>query len=251
MYARGIRTVINFARKNGIIKESQYPFGIDKYEIPTGESRKLALTLQQIGKIVNFSDGAETTKLYRDLWFFSYLANGINFNDMLRLKYINIMDGEICWYRQKTINTRRNKKYIQAYLTPEMKDIIKRWGNKPDSDNYIFPFLKNGMTPEREKQVISDIVRRVNRKMKYIGIQTGTGRISTYTARHSFATILKRSGANVSYISESLGHSDIKTTENYLARFEQSERAKNAAFLTNFSSTEDPKSEADKGKPQE
>jgi integrase len=56
----------------------------------------------------------------------------------------------------------------------------------------------------------------------------------TYVARHSYATVLKRSGANISYISESLGHSNLKTTENYLASFEKEERIKNAAFLTNF-----------------
>ena len=61
-----------------------------------------------------------------------------------------------------------------------------------------------------------------------------TSGISTYTARHSFASVLKRSGANIAYISESLGHSDLKTTENYLASFEKEERVKNAAFLTNF-----------------
>ena len=55
--------------------------------------------------------------------------------------------------------------------------------------------------------------------------------ISTYTARHSYATVMKRSGANIAFISESLGHSDLRTTENYLKSFEQEERAKNASKL--------------------
>jgi len=46
--------------------------------------------------------------------------------------------------------------------------------------------------------------------------------------------VLKRSGSNIAYISESLGHNDLKTTENYLASFEKEERIKNASFLTNF-----------------
>jgi site-specific recombinase XerD len=58
--------------------------------------------------------------------------------------------------------------------------------------------------------------------------------VITHTARHSYATVLKRSGANISYISESLGHSNLKTTENYLASFEKEERIKNVAFLMNF-----------------
>ena len=71
--------------------------------------------------------------------------------------------------------------------------------------------------------------------MKLIGKNLDIGRITTYTARHSFATVLKRSGANIAYISESLGHNDLKTTESYLASFEKDERIKNAALLTNFS----------------
>jgi integrase/recombinase XerD len=238
MYIRGIRAIINAAKEKGIVKEFSYPFGKNKYEIPTGESRKLALTVQQVGTVVNFTDGNPVTEKYRDLWYFSYLANGMNFSDILRLKYSDIIDGDIVWYRQKTLHTNRHKKPIQAFLTPEMQTIIKRWGNEVAPDNFIFPYFKDGIEPEREIKVIADVVRRVNRRMKYIGEQTGAGKISTYTARHSFATVLKRSGANVAYISESLGHADIKTTESYLAKFEQSERVKNAALLTDFKTIE-------------
>ena len=73
-----------------------------------------------------------------------------------------------------------------------------------------------------------------NQHIKTIGIALGIEGISTYTTRHSFASVLKRSGANIAYISESLGHSDLRTTENYLASFEREERIKNAALLTNF-----------------
>lgn len=238
MYLRGIRAIVNTAKEKGIVKDSNYPFGKNKYEIPTGEGRKLALIVQQIGIIMNYTDGNPVTEKYRDLWVFSYLGNGMNFSDMLRLKYSNIIDGDIVWYRQKTLHTNRHKKPIRAFITPEMQAIIKRWGIVATGDNYIFPYLTDEMNPKRQMQVVADIVRRVNRKMKYIGEQTKTGKISTYTARHSFATVLKRSGANIAFISESLGHSDLLTTSNYLASFEQSERAKNAAFLTNFKTNE-------------
>ena len=70
--------------------------------------------------------------------------------------------------------------------------------------------------------------------MKLIGEALSIGNITTYTARHSFATVLKRGGANIAYISESLGHSDLKTTEAYLASFDREEREKNANLLTQF-----------------
>lgn len=74
------------------------------------------------------------------------------------------------------------------------------------------------------------LTRAINKRMQEVGEQLGIGNISTYTARHSFATVLKRAGANIAYISESLGHQDLKTTENYLASFEREEREKNAAI---------------------
>jgi len=235
MYCRAIRCIINEAKRAGIIKENQYPFGNGKYEIPTGTGRKLALTLQQIKSVANYTDGKETTEKYRDMWFFSYLCNGINFADMLTLKFSNIQNGEICFLRAKTVRTSRVKKEVCAVLTPEMKAIIKKWGNKSQKpDDYIFGYLTGKETPFKEKDVIKATTKQCNKRLKKIGAKLGIGKVSTYTARHSYATVLKRSGANIAYISESLGHNDLKTTENYLASFEKEERVKNASFLTNF-----------------
>lgn len=151
------------------------------------------------------------------------------------MKFSNIDGDEIHFYRSKTIHTSREKKEIEALLTLEMKRIIERWGN-PDknSNNYVFPFLDGYNTSLEQKRRIQDVTRRINKRLKMIGDALGISGISTYTARHSFASVLKRSGANIAYISESLGHSDLKTTENYLASFEKEERIKNAKLLTDF-----------------
>jgi integrase len=235
MYLRSMRAIFNEVKSVGIIKEAQYPFGKGKYEIPVGKGRKMALSLQQIKQIVTYTDGAEATEHYRDLWFFSYLCNGINVNDLIRLKYSNIDGDELHFYRSKTLHTSREKKEIEALITPEMRRIIDRWGNPDRSpNNYIFPFLDGYNTPIEQKKRTQDVTRRINKRLKMIGDKLGISGISTYTARHSYASVLKRSGANIAYISESLGHSDLKTTENYLASFEKEERVKNAAFLTNF-----------------
>lgn len=235
MHSRAIRTMMNEAKKGGIIKINQYPFGKGKYEIPTSESRKMALTLQQIKQVISYTDGNEATERYRDLWFFSYLCNGINFTDMLQLRYSNIHNGEIAFRRAKTIRTSKVKKELYAMVTPEMQGIIKKWGNKDKKpDSYIFPYFKGNETPTEISNITKEVIRRCNKKLKVISTALGIDHISTYTARHSYATVLKRSGANIAYISESLGHSDLKTTENYLASFEREEREKNAKLLTNF-----------------
>ena len=75
----------------------------------------------------------------------------------------------------------------------------------------------------------------INKYIGQIAEKIGiTHKITSYTARHSFATVLKRSGASIEFISESLGHSNLQTTENYLADFEIEEKRKWAKELTKF-----------------
>lgn len=153
----------------------------------------------------------------------------------MKLKYNNISDGEIHFVRQKTEFTTKTRKEISVVITQPMQTIIDRWGNTPATPNtYIFPVLDGSEDAIRRKQKTQYFTRAFNRRMAEVGERLNIGRISTYTARHSFATVLKRSGANISYISESLGHQDLKTTENYLASFEKEERTKWAEILTKF-----------------
>ena len=234
-YFRNLKCIMNMARKDGIIKESQYPFGKGKYEVPSGSGRKLALTLEQIKKLITYTDGTKATEMYRDLWFFSYLCNGINFMDLLFLQYSNIVDGEICFIRSKTSRTTKHSKEIRATITPEMWDIIHKWGNPNISpQTYIFKYAKGNEDAFEKIKLVRRIVTKCNRKLKKIAQGTGIAQLTTYTARHSFATVLKRGGAKTSYISESLGHSNLTVTENYLACFEKEERIRNARLLTNF-----------------
>ncbi len=234
IHLRTLRAILNEARRSGIIKESQYPFGRGRYEIQTGEGRKLALTLDQIGKIAHYEDGSDATAKCRDYWMFLYLCNGINMADFVKLKYGDIVNGELCFVRQKTERTTRTRKEIHVIVSEPMQKIIDRRGNVPEPDNYIFPVLTGNETALEQKRKTQYLTRAINKRMAMIGKALDIGHISTYTARHSFATVLKRSGVNIAYISESLGHQDLKTTENYLASFEREEREKNAELLTNF-----------------
>lgn len=234
-YFRNLKCILNIARKDGVIKESQYPFGKGKYEIPTGCGRKLALNLEQIKKIITYTDDTRKTEMYRDLWFFSYLCNGINFRDLLYLKYSNIINGEICFIRAKTARNTKHSKLIHAVITPEMRKIIDKWGTSPASlENYIFPFATGNEDPFEKVKLVREVITECNQILSKISSQTGIPRITTYSARHSFATVLKRSGVNIAYISESLGHSNLAITENYLASFEAEERKKNSVLLTLF-----------------
>ena len=59
-------------------------------------------------------------------------------------------------------------------------------------------------------------------------------KVSTYWARHSFSTMALNSGANVEFISESLGHSDIKTTKRYLNGFDDENKQDVINKITDF-----------------
>ena len=234
IHLRHLRAILNDAKRAGIIKEAQYPFGRGRYEIQAGEGRKMALTLEQIGQIARYEDGSQATAKYRDYWLFLYLCNGINVADFVKLKYRDIVNGKICYVRQKTEHTTKTRKEIRVVVTEPMQAIIDRWGNNPAPDNFVFPILTGIENATMQKRKTQYLTRAINKRLAAVGHELGIDHISTYVARHSFATVLKRSGANIAYISESLGHQDLKTTENYLASFEREERQKNAELLTKF-----------------
>ena len=88
---------------------------------------------------------------------------------------------------------------------------------------YIFPIL-NTKTHVTASQIANRIKKKakvVNKDLKEIaGAAKIDFNITTYVARHTYATIMKRSGASTSVISESLGHDSEKTTQIYLDSFE-------------------------------
>lgn len=71
--------------------------------------------------------------------------------------------------------------------------------------------------------------------MKRIAGEIGIDKnLTTYVARHSFSTVLKRSGVSTEYISEALGHSSLATTQSYLDSFEDETKKQYANLLTKF-----------------
>lgn len=232
IYMKTLQSVFNKALEDGAIKEGTYPFGKCRYRIPGGESRKLALSKEQIESIRSWS-GNHETEYWRDLWLFSYLCNGINFRDMLFLKYKNIKDGEIAFIREKTRHATKGAKVIRAALTPLMKDIMARSGNGADgeSENFIFRHAKGKESPLEIAAIVRKAIASCNAAMKSLAKELGIPPFSTYAARHSFATILKRSGTDITYIAESLGHSSITMTERYLSGYGKEDRCEYAKIL--------------------
>jgi integrase/recombinase XerD len=237
IYLRCLRYLFNQAIKEGIAKQEDYPFGKGRYEIPQPQNIKKAMKLAEIEKIYKYQPETDVPEnIYKDLWIFSYLCNGMNIKDLCWLKYSNIQGDHIYFRRAKTINTNRNSRPIDIILTDKVQQIIDRWGNKPvHPDSFIFPILNNEQSPEKKHAVVAQTVQMINVYINRVAAKVGIEhRITTYTARHSFATVLKRSGVNVTFISDALGHTDIKTTENYLDSFEDEQKKEIAKKLTDW-----------------
>lgn len=237
IYLRQLRAIFNEAIAAGNVSKELYPFGRRRYQIPAGRNTKKALSIKDVSKLFSHTPSTPSEGRYFALWKFSYLCNGMNIKDVLRLKYRNIQGDNIIFVREKTKNTTRsNSKTIQVYFRPEAKSIVEQLGAEPiEPDNFIFPYLWKGIDPKRELEIKRQVIKNVNKYARRIGEKLRIEKdITTYTARHSYATILKHSNASIEYISESLGHSDLRTTESYLDSFEDDVRREYSDMLVNF-----------------
>jgi len=234
IYLRHLRSVYNKAVDAGIIDKNHYPFGKNKYQIKAPRNIKKALTLEQIKRIVNYDvNEGSTQHLARDIWLFSYYCSGMNIKDILNLKFKNIQKDVIQFERQKTSSTDQNPKPIIVSLIPEAEIILNRWKKKKrGEEDYVFPFINKSMSQDERLKAKHQFIKTINKYMKRIGTDIGYDKpLTTYAARHSYATILKRSGAPLGFISESLGHKSLQTTEAYLDSFEDETRWKYAEML--------------------
>lgn len=221
MYVRTLRTILNIAKSDGVIGDDDYPFGARKYVVPSGKNVKKALNKVDIQKIFEYStEYGSNMDMAKDFWLFSYLCNGINMTDIAYLRWRDLSKTTIIFERRKTKNTNRsNLKKIVAIRNEKISSVIKKWGRANKSpDNHIFEILEKKDTAERQKAKILQFTKVVNKWMKRIGKDLKFDLpLTTYVARHSFATALVHSGAPLSVTKELLGHSNALTTENYIA----------------------------------
>ena len=232
IYVRNVRVLFNIATKIHQIK-AEYPFTLHKPK--SSDGRKIALTAYQISLIANYKTKHPQEQFYRDIFMFSFLGCGMNMSDIARLKYSNIVDGEISFVREKTKNKEIREEKLHVPITKNMQTIIERFGNKAIGfDSYIFPILKAEWTEERKFAEVKQLIKQVNKYVRRIALLVGVKEnISSYVARHSWATIAKNSGASVEFLSEALGHSSVKVTQGYLKNFEKSTREKHSEKMEN------------------
>ena len=203
-YLRTLRNDYNIAVDEGLTDDKQ-PFikvytGVDK-------TIKRAIGIDEIRAIKRLNlRGNISLEMARDILMFSFYMRGMSFVDMAYLNKKNLQGSRIVYCRKKT------GQQLSIEVSPEAKDII----DKCSSDSqYILPIIKteNGDVRRQCKNAIT----MVNRNLKKIGAMVGlTDSLTTYVMRHSWATIARNKGVEISVISEGLGHDNEATTQIYL-----------------------------------
>ena len=210
---RHLRVIYNFAIEEKIVKSEYYPFNSFKVSKLSQTTAKRSIQKGEILSVLNYQGQTPLECLAIDLFTFSYLAAGINFGDIARLTKYNILENRLIYIRKKT------QKQIKVSLQEQAIKLIQKY-SMPDNP-YLFPILSNFHKTEQQKvNRIHKIIAKVNKSLKEIGERLNIPiDLTTYVARHSFATVLKRSGVNTSLICEALGHSSERVTQIYLDSF--------------------------------
>lgn len=219
------KAIYNKAVKEGKVAAKQNPFSIYQVGSLWTKTRKRAIDKKNIQRLIDLEIAEDHTTEYRrlakDLFLFSYFTAGMNFGDIARLRYKDIVKGRVNYSRHKT------QKLLSFQLVPNAMRIIEKYSKTDHAqEDYVFPILNRveHTTPQQVFNRLHKVLRKVNRELKTLGEQIGLEMpLTTYVARHTFATVLKRSGVNIAIISESLGHSDLSTTQIYLDSFENSQ----------------------------
>ena len=160
------------------------------------------------------------TKLHlaQQIFLFSFYCRGINFTDIAFLTWENIQGNRLTYRRRKT------KELFNIELLEPAKEIINYYKTNyfQGEKGYIFPLLNNThITPIQIDYRLERMIRNINKSLKELATETGIEQhLTTYVARHSFATILKNNGTSVAIISELMGHKTELITNIYLKEFE-------------------------------
>ena len=174
------------------------------------QTQKRAITIQDLRKIEKLAlPESSFLALARDLFLFSFYMRGMSFVDMAFLKKTDLRCGMITYCRNKT-----NQTLSIAWEKP-MQTIVAKYEDQTHDSPYMLPLLSGSETDSYAKY--KNMEQRVNRSLKKIGEMIGLKiPLTTYVARHSWASIALHMDISLATISEGMGHNSYRTTQIYL-----------------------------------
>lgn len=212
-YMRTLRTLYRQAVDDGLTEDRDI---FRKVHVSVGKTRKRAVASSVIRAILSLDlTGKPSLDFARDIFMFSFYTRGMSFVDIAHLKKSNLRNGLLTYNRRKTFQSLT----IQWELP--MQDIVNRYAGQTVGTPYMFPIIKGDTFAAH--LAYTQTLQRINRSLKRIGIMIGLSvPLTTYVARHSWASIARNMNVPLSVISEGLGHDSDKTTQIYLASLDTS-----------------------------
>ncbi|OUO96364.1 site-specific integrase [Barnesiella sp. An22] len=210
-YMRILRAVYNQAVEKDLTSQ-RFPF---KY-VYTGVDKtvKRAISIKYMRQIKNLDLSMKPTLDFaRDMFLFSFYTRGMAFVDMAYLKKKDLTNGLLTYRRHKTGQ--------QMLIKWEkcMQEILDKY--ETTGTPYLLPIIK--VMNEDERKQYGNALRMVNNKLKEIAKTICLPiPLSTYVARHSWASIAKSKNIPLSVISEGMGHDSETTTQIYLSSLDSS-----------------------------
>lgn len=207
IHMRNIRAVFNHLIDKGIITD--YPFRT--YKIKKEKTIHRTLSNEQLGMIKHASSPQYALE-YRDVFMLSLYLIGINLKDLLHIIPDNIQNGRLVYRRFKT-----NRLY-DIKIEPEAFEILQKYQGRKHILNCL----------DRYKDYL-DYLHHMNDGLKKLGMEYRDGKgydkntkpicptLSTYYARHTWATLAYSLGISKDIISQALGHiNGVSVTDIYI-----------------------------------
>ena len=210
-YMRILRAVYNRAVKKGITYDKK-PF----CESFTGMEKtvKRAISFKELKKIKDLNlSHKPNLEFARDIFLFLFYCRGMSFVDAAFLKKDNINNGVLSYRRHKT------NQLLHIKIIEPINKLIVRYSTK--GSPYLLTIItKQGVDGRKQYEAA---LRRVNNALKSIAENINLQiPLTTYVARHTWATIAKSKNISINVISDALGHDSILTTQIYLSTIDAS-----------------------------
>lgn len=219
-YMRMLRSIFNQAYQQGVPDtepaDELFRFVFTGYEPTT----KRAISPTLIRRLAQLDLEEQPNLCFsRDLFLLSFYLRGIPFVDLVHLRKTDVRHNTIYYYRHKT------HQQLSVYIEPYASSILHRYTNKRSSSPYLLPILSS--TGREGYRQYKSALRLYNQHLHTLSkiLQLNVP-LTSYVARHSWATTAKDEGVAISIISEGLGHSSEKITHVYLASFNNNAMSK-------------------------
>lgn len=206
-----LRALMNKAVAEGLLEKR--PSLFCKVNTTPQKTAKRAVDEAIIKKIEQLSNNElemSPIKQACDLFLFSYYTRGMAFIDVAHLTIKNLEGDTLRYVRHKT------KEELCVKLLPQAKAILERY--RTDDSPYLFPMMRS---KGANRTTYESALRLQNLRLKKVSMRVGA-KITTYVARHTWASVSKSKGIPIEWISEGLGHVSLRATQYYIKKLDNS-----------------------------